>query len=379
MTAFRSPLIEKACAEFSEGRLWRADSAARQHIREAGPDPEALALRARIEAALDLTGWRDRPAPPDIGKHLLIPACGAGFWADMAHVLAGMLLAEITGRAPIVHWGATCRFRGPNLGDADAFAQFFDPIAPTDLAVLEGEADRWPQAWPLDAPRGLTPPAQGCDPLTLLARRERVLIAPKYLPLPDLIDWVPRGHRLFGLNATEVFRLLITERLRVKDAILAEAAATLADPLGGGPFFSAHLRGTDKKNEVPNNDALITAYLLWTDRMFAQADHPLFLATDDQRFADVFRDRYGPRVVLTGATRRSDGIGVHADPGDAGYRLGAELLVDCLVAAEGVRFAGNGLSGPSCAIALMRRQPPASCTLFAESLWLREDMAQLLL
>jgi hypothetical protein len=113
--------------------------------------------------------------------------------------------------------------------------------------------------------------------------------------------------------------------------------------------------------------------------MLGRCDLKLFLATDDLRFARIFKDRYADRLVMAEAMRREDGVGVHSEPGESGYHLGAEMLIDTLIAAGGDHFVGNGASNPSCAIALMRRQPVASCTLLTENYWLKEDMALLLL
>jgi protein O-GlcNAc transferase len=358
--------------------FWRADSAARLLGASANRAHEAAPLRAEIADKLGLTGWRDLDRPPDGGKFLLIPACGAGFWADAAHVLGALLLAEITGRTPIVHWGAASRFRAPDLGDADAFGQFFEPIAPVSLGALASIADRWPLDWPLDPPPSSVTPPKDCDPLQTLARRETLVIAASYLPLADMADWIPHGHPLRDLTLGELARKLLADHVRIRPAIKAAADALIAATFGDVPFVSAHVRGTDKNEEVPNNDKLIDSYLIWTDRMLQHPEQRLFLATDDARCADLFQRRYGARLGMSDATRRSDGLGVHAAPGDAGRRLGEELLIDCLVAVEGVHFVGNGTSGPSCAIALMRRRPPASCTLFGESFWLREDMALLM-
>lgn len=335
-------------------------------------------LRLDIAQRLGLNGWRDRESPPDRGKFLLIPACGAGFWSDAAHVVGALLLAEITGRTPIVHWGAASRFRGPDLGQNDAFGQFFEPIAPVPLGDLASIEDRWPQDWPLDPPRSSVTPPTGCDPLSMLARRETLVTAARYLPLADIAAWIPHAHPFAELTPAEIARKLLGDHFRIQPAIRAAADAVIAANFGGAPFVSAHLRGTDKIDEVPNNDQLVDSYLLWTDRMLQRPENRLFLATDDERRADQFRQRYGARVVMTDATRRADGVGVHAAPGDAGRRLGEELLIDCLVAAEGSYFLGNGTSGPSCAVALMRRRPPASCTLFGDNLWLRDDMAFLM-
>ena len=372
-------LLTAARADFVAGRLAHADTRARLHLRNQGPDPAASDLRNTIASTLGLKGWREQEMRPDVGKWLLIQACGAGFWSDLAHVLGGFLLAEITGRTAIVHWGANCRFRSPTLGDGDAFGRFFQTTSAVAPSLLETIDDRWPRNWPVQLPAQGAIPPEGCSPIELLARREALVIAPRFLTLPDLADWIPKNHPFIELTTTEIFRELMAKHLKAAPELQARADAFRLGPLHGAPYLSAHIRGTDKKLEVPNNESLITAYLLWADRMLGRCDLKLFLATDDLRFARILKDRYADRLVMAEAMRREDGVGVHSEPGESGYHLGAEMLIDTLIAAGGDHFVGNGSSNPSCAIALMRRQPVASCTLLTENYWLKEDMALLLL
>jgi hypothetical protein len=378
MNAPSTDLGRLARDALASGAFWRADSAARLLATASDRAEEAAPLRAEVAERLGLSGWREQESSPDQGKFLLIPALGAGFWSDGAHVLGGLLLAAITGRTPIVHWGAASRFRSPDLGQEDAFGQFFEPIAPVTIDELSEIADRWPLDWPLDPPPASVAPPRDCDPLRLLARRETLVTAASYLPIADVADWIPHRHPLRDLTLGELARKLLVDHLKIHPSIKAAADAVIAARLGTAAFVSAHVRGTDKHQEVPNNDLLLDAYLSWADRTLQRQEGRLFLATDDARCADAFHRRYGARVVTTDAIRRADSQGVHAAPGDAGRQLGEELLIDCLIAAEGVQFVGNGTSGPSCAIALMRRRPPASCALFGENLWLREDMALLM-
>src|SRR3974390_1934030 len=84
------------------------------------------------------------------GGYLLIKAWGAGFWSDVSHVFGGLLLAEVTGRKPVVHWGRNSRFGDGS--DADAFGRFFEPIsdyAIEDLIALD-DADFYPRKWRRD-------------------------------------------------------------------------------------------------------------------------------------------------------------------------------------------------------------------------------------
>src|ERR1700722_19722782 len=56
--------------------------------------------------------------PPETGRRfVLIKAWGHGFWSEVTHVLGGLLLAEISGRIPVVHWGDKNLFGGSSAED----------------------------------------------------------------------------------------------------------------------------------------------------------------------------------------------------------------------------------------------------------------------
>ena len=38
-------------------------------------------------------------------RYIVAREWGFGFWSDMGHILSVLLIAEITGRIPVIHWG----------------------------------------------------------------------------------------------------------------------------------------------------------------------------------------------------------------------------------------------------------------------------------
>ena len=46
----------------------------------------------------------------DKSKYLLIKAWGFGFFSDVNHIIGQLLIAELTGRIPIVYWGKNSLF-----------------------------------------------------------------------------------------------------------------------------------------------------------------------------------------------------------------------------------------------------------------------------
>ena len=71
----------------------------------------------------------------DAERFLIIRAWGYGFWADIMHVLGGLMLAELTGRIPCVLWGKNSLFLPE--GEENAFPLFFNGIGSEFLSFLK--------------------------------------------------------------------------------------------------------------------------------------------------------------------------------------------------------------------------------------------------
>ncbi|MCR2600326.1 hypothetical protein NSP09_24715, partial [Salmonella enterica] len=57
-------------------------------------------------------------------RYLVIKSWGFGFWSDVSQVLGSLLLAEITGRTPVTHWGRNSLFNDGS--NRDSFALYFE-------------------------------------------------------------------------------------------------------------------------------------------------------------------------------------------------------------------------------------------------------------
>src|SRR5690242_5044603 len=55
----------------------------------------------RASELLEAARNAPRPPEPGPGRILVIREWGCGFWSDFDHVIGGLLLAELTGRAPV--------------------------------------------------------------------------------------------------------------------------------------------------------------------------------------------------------------------------------------------------------------------------------------
>ena len=379
----------RAADYLCRGRLAAADGWCRRGLAAAPTDAAGLNLLGGIAAragladaavraftaALPLSAAEDNLAlladePPSSPRSepgfVLIKSWGYGFCAELAHVLGGLLLAEITGRIPVAHWGERCLFADGGEG----FSRFFAPVSAVTLEGLIGRADAslFPAGWSLaglgrDRPPGK--PGAGPAALEFIARPESILVCDDFLGVADLAPWIPPGHRWHGLALPALFRTLFETHIRPRPEILAAAADFRAGHLADGPVTAVHVRGSDKVLEVPDMGGANRRCVDLADAV--PEGHRLFLMTDDAGVAAAFRRRYGERLALTDSRRTADATGVHYHRGEDGLTLGREVMVDLLLALEADRFIGNGRSNVSALIAVLRAAAGRESTLVLEN------------
>lgn len=341
-----------------------ARAIARAYYARAGAGSRAAALPAGPDA--------DENADPR-GRYLLVKAWGHGFWSEVSHVLGGLLLADITRRTPVVHWGRNSLF-GDGTGE-DAFAEFFEPVSAASLAELAARSGFFPPKWNagnLDAEdvakwSGAWSRMAG---MYFLNRPEPVAVADFHLNVAALVPWVPAWHALHGLSTEAAYRALLG-RLVPSPAMRGYCDDFHARRLAGAPYAAIHLRGSDKESEGPDVHRL-------NERLFELAASlpgtvRLFVLTDDARYAARMSERFGSRVVLAECERTNAATGVHFSAGGDPVRRGMEVMRDALLAARADWFFGNGYSSLACMVSLMKPWPPGRCALVSPPILLQSQ------
>ena len=332
---------------------------------------KALQLRPQDARAAELLrqARQATPAASSARRYLLVREWSAGFWSDVDHVLGMCLLAEITGRTPLVWWGEQSRFR--SAGVDNAWTSFFAPVSDVALADLQGLrvfpakwrdrplASRIRNRWSGDGSRLVG--------LQFLARDEEVAVSDFHTGVNVLLAWLPAGHPLEGKSVPEAYRYLMAKYLRPRPEIVAEVDRFASAHFGSSPIVGVHVRASDKVQEVSALEALSAEYFPVVERWLAAAPGAkLFLLTDDTRVRALYEKRYGARLVTTTCTRTNSAVGVHflqhADPG----RIGVEVMVDTYLAGRCSRFIGLGYSNVSLFASYLKRWPEGSCVLLGE-------------
>ncbi len=364
--------------ELDASRRWCAVAQAKLTLNPPNAFPEVSANLLRLVEEL-----RQTSQTPVMGGYLLIKCWGYGFWSDVEQVLGALLLAEMTNRIPVVHWGKNSYFTDDP--ESDAFSTFFAPIAPLTLEQLaEEERVFFPSKWNSRnlAETGLNVwegEGSRLSGLYFLNRPERVVVNDFFTQVMELLPWLDERHWLFGKDPMTAIRLLHEKYLVVRPEIQAEIDAFITDNFDERPTFAVHVRNLDKGLEDPsvlrdNNDMLP----LIDARLAADRKLRLFLMTDSTEVIAQFEARYGDRVFSTDCARTDGYMPLTWRETDTRRRLGIEVIRDTHVAAACDEFLGHGGSSVACTVACLKAWPEGACQLVGDNVktrrnWLLHD------
>jgi hypothetical protein len=340
-------------------------------------------LHARMALQLDPASARARKVLADIAaglkprggagrRYLLVREWSQGFWSDVDHALCMCLLAEITGRTPLIWWGAQSRFSGDAA--ANAWDRYFEPVSAAQLGELESpRLRRFPAKWQGAALGGAirqrwSGAGSRLASIELLDRDEEVVVSDFHSNLNAILPWLPAGHRLSGAGLADAYRALVRQYLRPRPEIVAEVERFAAAHFRAGPLVAVHARGSDKIQEVRALDGLLHGYDQPLAQLLeAQAGTRLFLLTDDERIRAHYARRYGERMLCTTSTRVSSSVGVHYRSGRDPVREGIEVMVDAWLATRCDHFIGLGYSNVSLYISYLKDWPAGRCLLLGDN------------
>jgi protein O-GlcNAc transferase len=305
-------------------------------------------------------------------RFLLIKSWGYGFWSDVSQVLGNLLLAEITGRTPVTHWGKNSLF-GDGSGK-DAFTLYFKPVSTVTLSDLSCRAleklTYFPPKWhtgnlaneDVNKWHGKYSRAAA---IYFLDRPETIAVSDFYVGVVDVAPWIPSSHAMHGRSLVNIYRYLTAKYLLPQPATAAACDAFWQAHFTDAKVVAVHARGSDKCLEdfrIERNNETLLSSLRSIDPTWR-----IFLLTDDEKWYARFKASYGDRVVATDCQRTSTRTGTHYLPSVNRARLGLEIMLDTYLALRADRFIGNGRSNVSAIIAIMKEWQEGSCTLVDRS------------
>jgi len=318
------------------------------------------------QALVDMANGRRADDAPE-QRYLVIKSWGFGFWSDVSHTLGGLLLAEITGRTPVVHWGEACRFGDGSV--QDSFQKFFEPVSSVPVPALRqiGNASFFPSKWNSanlleDNVFKWTGRGGRLGPVEFLNRAATVAVADFYIGIAHAAHWLPAHHSMSQQPLEKICFYLAEKYLRPSPAVRARCDSFYRENLMGAPLVAVHLRGSDKAVEDRELHAINQKILAALDAI--PVNFRIFLLTDDNNYLSLVKDRYRERVVATQCQRTSGTTGTHYLASTDRELAGLEIMTDTYLALRADKFIGNARSNVAAMISVMRAWPPGGCTLF---------------
>jgi hypothetical protein len=304
-------------------------------------------------------------------RYLVIQPWGCGFWGEVDHVLCQLAVAEITGRIPIVHWGARGTYAA--TGRDNSWEAYFQPVSSVRLDDLRGcETPIFPAYWASTDDIRLTSVERGrphdrrTSALYALSASEEIVVVDGYSRMHDVVPWAPPEHWIASTPVEEIYRRLCAAHLRLVPELAGEVDRLSASILSRRPVLGVHFRAQTASKD---NESFEHRWLSWQD-YFPTVDHfiettpagAVFLLTDLRPCLEDFRARYGTRLLSLKAQRldRPDQIEVRLKA-DADVEAAArQVILDVYLASRCDAFLGDGASGVSCAVGHLKKWPPGT-------------------
>lgn len=311
------------------------------------------------------------------GGVLVIREWGCGFWSEVAHVLAGLLVADICGRRPCVWWGPQSLYSD---GAGNAWDHYFEPLDAGGLHDALRAGPVYPEKWQAGGVLGPViqrweGPGSRLASVDVFARREPVVVLDFATSMVSILPWTPASHPLGHLARADVgdavrvsvmsaYRALASTHLRVRAEHVERARTWKAQHVGNAPTLGVHIRASDKSGEYPLLAQENAKYPAMIDTALdRQPDLRVVLCTESKGVLEEYRRRYGGRIVASDSMRTSTDVGTHFLPLPDRVRLGVEALTDCLLLSMCDRFVGLATSNLSLFACHLRGWPAGECTL----------------
>jgi tetratricopeptide (TPR) repeat protein len=314
--------------------------------------------------------------------YLLIRGWGCGFWGEVNHVAVQLALSEIMGREPVVYWGAEVRYRASGI--ENAWEAYFDPVSRVEIEDLEAAGQYFPGHWASEGLRStrlqpMQEPAQanpyGIPGLAGLNREEPTVVADGYHELGDVIAWSAPAHPYASLPSKAVAQQIFARRIHLRPDLRRRVDAGVFAHFTRRPVMAVHCRAQSrfKQMESLENKSLTTNdYFPSVDAFLARFPAgAVFLLSDAQLTVDLFAERYGDRLIVLPRQRLAsdDQVDLGLDHARDGHALAVEVLEDAYLAAACDYFVGDGASGVSCSIAVLKDWPEGRIRLLRRNVF----------
>ncbi|MGM7719637.1 glycosyltransferase [Metabacillus sp. Hm71] len=310
----------------------------------------------------------------DISKDhhfLLIKSWESGFWCQMEHVSGELMVAELTGRIPVIYWGPDSFYSSDKPLEEDAFSMYFLPVSNYTINDLEKpNYTFYPSRW---NHRNLRLPdtkkLENSEWVSShrFSRTENVLVSSLHLRIINFEKLINKNHPIYGLEEHEKHRYIYKKYFKLQPFLKKEIENFYSKKMKNRhPILGVHVRGSDKIQEQPQLHQLNKTYFSKIDEYLKNnPTASIFLLTDSEQILAKYRKLYGEKLIYTDCIRTPDeNVSTHYGlPKYNNKQKGIDVIKDTYLALKCDHFIGAGFSNVSLAIYRLKDWAKGTITL----------------
>ena len=244
---------------------------------------------------------------------------GAGFTALMVYALNGVRKAVENNELPVVNYDkkTTLHFYEPTIGE-NIWEYFFEPVASVSYEQLKKYLNE-----------------------NLIGEQDILQYSSKEIYHTHLKDkgrlatfWAmeePGDKVEFMTEKRALGRTFVKKYIRVKPTILQKVEAFRQEKFKAKFIIGVHIRGTDFAYAKPTS---IDQYFESIDAFIQDKklkEYQVFLATDQEQYVVLFKEKYGDKVITYEALRSKNDVSPFQFKNASGYKKGEDVLIDILL------------------------------------------------
>lgn len=155
-------------------------------------------------------------------KFLLIKDASHDFWENTHHTLEMLLVAELTGRIPIIHWATNCLYEGVICNNA--FELYFSPVSPfTVYDAMNEMFTYYPPIWKCDMLNAVDPERKSRLYRNIgdfIGSRADVVVGDTSFYVTRIIPFIHKTHPAYGKTPDQIYAYLMNKYLCIKPDII---------------------------------------------------------------------------------------------------------------------------------------------------------------
>lgn len=179
-------------------------------------------------------------------RFLLIKAISHNLWKNVHHLMELLLVAELTGRTPVVYWGTNCLYN--EVIHNNAFDLYFEPISPyTIYDVIQPEFTYYPPIWKYDNLTSDDPDKSRRmyrNIGDIMGSNANVVVSDMNIFVKHMIPLITKEHPVYGMTPLQIYRYLFSKYLKIKPDIEEEIQRLYDIKFeNAGPILAIHIPG----------------------------------------------------------------------------------------------------------------------------------------